>query len=121
MNHNESVISGQISQRVRINHQEGESTPRNLYALNLDRNGINIMVDQSAKVNRTKTSSNSDFDESQLYYWTREWQDSEKQARADIQAGRVTKLNGIDEIEAHFGQLAKQSQAINEERNDVEQ
>ena len=79
------------------------------------------MVDQSAKVNQTKTPSNPNLDESQLYYWTREWQESEEQARTDIQAGRVTKLNGIDELEAHFGQLAKQNQAINEKRNDVEQ
>ena len=69
------------------------------------------MVDRSAKVNRVETSANSDIDEPQLYYWTREWQGSEKQARADIQAGRVTKLNGIDEVDAHFGQLAKRRES----------
>ena len=79
------------------------------------------MVDQSAKVNRVGTPADSDLDESQLYYWTPEWQNSEKQARADIQAGRVEKLNGIDEIEAHFGELAKEGQAVNEEGNDVPQ
>ena len=77
------------------------------------------MVDQSAKVNRVGTPANPDLDESQLYYWTREWQDAEKQSRVDIQAGRVTKLNGIDEIEAHFGELAKEGQAVNEEGNDA--
>ena len=65
------------------------------------------MVDRSAKVNRVETSANPDIDEPQLYYWTREWQDSEKQARADIQAGRVTKLNGLDEVDAHFGKPAE--------------
>lgn len=67
------------------------------------------MVDQSAKVNRTGTSFDSEIDESQLYYWTQRWQDAEKQARADIESGPVTKLNGPDEIEAHFGELAGQS------------
>lgn len=77
------------------------------------------MVDQSARVNRIEMSDNSDLDESQLYYWTPEWQASEKQAKADIKAGRVTNLNGIDEIEAHFDSLAKQTPAMNEERNDI--
>lgn len=79
------------------------------------------MVDQSAKVNRVETSTNSDLDESQLYYWTQEWQASERQARADIRAGRITKLSGIDAMQAHFGELAKRGQAVNEEENDISQ
>ena len=77
------------------------------------------MLKKSTKANPVETLAESDRDASQTYYWTQEWQDSEKQARADIQAGRVTNLNGTDEIEAHFNGLAKQTQAVNEERNDI--
>ncbi len=66
----------------------------------------------------SETSATSDYDESQLYYWTTQWQEAEKRARADIQSGRVTKLNRLDEIETHFKEVAKASRQSAEERND---
>ena len=79
------------------------------------------MPEQSTSPSPSGTPSKSDLDESQLYYWTREWQEAEKRARADIQARRATKLNGVDEIEAHFTNLAKEPLPGNEERDDVQQ
>ena len=43
----------------------------------------------------------------QDYYWSKEWQDEEKQTRADIEAGRTTELDGIDEIRQHFSLLVE--------------
>ena len=77
------------------------------------------MLEQSASANPIVKSTKSDIDGSQRYYWTRQWQDAEKQARADIEAGRGTKLNGLDEIEAHFTDIAKEPLPSNEERDDI--
>ena len=75
-----------------------------------------IVLTESSPFRR---SAKSDLDESQLYYWTQQWQDAEKQARADIEAGRGIKLNGLDEIEAHFTDIAKEPLPSNEERDDI--
>ena len=77
------------------------------------------MLEQSASANPIVKSTKSDIDGAQRYYWTRQWQDAEKQARADIEAGRGTKLNGLDEIEAHFTDSAKEPLPSNEERDDI--
>ena len=77
------------------------------------------MLEQSASANPLVKSTKSDIDGSQRYYWTRQWQDAEKQARSDIEAGRGTKLNGLDEIEAHFTDIAKEPLPSNEERDDI--
>ena len=77
------------------------------------------MLEQSASAIPIVKSTKSDIDGSQRYYWTRQWQDAEKQARADIEAGRGTKLNGLDEIEAHFTDIAKEPLPSNEERDDI--
>ena len=79
------------------------------------------MLEQSASSNPIVKSTKSDIDGAQRYYWTRQWQDAEKQARADIEAGRGTKLNGLDEIEAYFTDIAKEPLPSNEERDDVQQ
>ena len=77
------------------------------------------MLEQSASANPIVKSTKWDIDGSQRYYWKRQWQDAEKQARADIEAGRGTKLNGLDEIEAHFTDIAKEPLPSNEERDDI--
>ena len=77
------------------------------------------MPKQSTSANPSVESAKSDIDKTQEYYWTRQWQESEKQARADIQSARVTKLNGLDAIDSHFNKLSDQTQTISKEEDDV--
>jgi AbrB family looped-hinge helix DNA binding protein len=45
------------------------------------------------------------IDKSQAYFWTPEWQSAEREAQADIDAGRVKEFDSIDELlaELHSG------------------
>ena len=38
------------------------------------------------------------IDSSQAYFWTKQWQEAEKEASADIKAGRVKTFNTVDEL-----------------------
>lgn len=38
------------------------------------------------------------IDKSQAYFWTKEWQDAEKEASEDIKAGRVMTFNTAEEL-----------------------
>lgn len=38
------------------------------------------------------------IDKSQAYFWTHEWQAAEREAQADIDAGRVKEFASIDEL-----------------------
>ena len=37
-------------------------------------------------------------DKSQAYFWTKRWQDSEREADEDIKAGRVKTFDSVDEL-----------------------
>jgi AbrB family looped-hinge helix DNA binding protein len=37
-------------------------------------------------------------DKSQAYFWTKKWQEGEKEADEDIKAGRVKTLGSVDEL-----------------------
>jgi hypothetical protein len=37
-------------------------------------------------------------DKSQAYFWTRKWQEAEKEASEDIKAGRVRTFDSVDEL-----------------------
>jgi AbrB family looped-hinge helix DNA binding protein len=37
-------------------------------------------------------------DKSQAYFWTKKWQDAEKQAQEDIESGRVKSFGSVDEL-----------------------
>jgi AbrB family looped-hinge helix DNA binding protein len=37
------------------------------------------------------------IDKSQSYFWTKKWQDAEKEAEADIKAGRVKAFDSADD------------------------
>ncbi len=39
------------------------------------------------------------IDPEQAYYWTATWQERERQADADIRAGRVTLLQSLDDLD----------------------
>jgi hypothetical protein len=55
------------------------------------------------------------WEDTLYYYWTPEWQKAEAEARADIRAGRVTKLHTLEEIEAHFSALMNSDDTDNDE------
>ena len=38
------------------------------------------------------------IDKSQAWYWTKEWQEAERQADEDIAAGRVKEFDTVDEL-----------------------
>jgi TRAP-type C4-dicarboxylate transport system substrate-binding protein len=40
------------------------------------------------------------MDKSQAYFWTRKWQEAEKEASEDIKAGRVRTFDSVDELRA---------------------
>ena len=43
-------------------------------------------------------------DKSQAYFWTRRWQEGEREAAEDIKAGRVKTFDSIDELIKDLGQ-----------------
>jgi len=38
------------------------------------------------------------IDKSQAYFWTRKWQEAEREADEDIKAGRVKTFDSVDEL-----------------------
>ncbi len=38
------------------------------------------------------------IDTEQAWFWTREWQEAEKEAEADLKAGRVNKFKNVEEL-----------------------
>jgi AbrB family looped-hinge helix DNA binding protein len=38
------------------------------------------------------------IDSSQAYFWTEEWQKAEKEASADVRAGRVRRFDAVDDL-----------------------
>jgi len=38
------------------------------------------------------------IDKSQAYFWTTEWQEAERQAQADIEAGQIQEFASVDEL-----------------------
>lgn len=44
-------------------------------------------------------------DRSQAWFWTKEWQEAEKQADEDIRKGRITRLSSTDELDKPYHKL----------------
>jgi len=42
------------------------------------------------------------IDKSQAYFWTREWQEGEREADEDIRAGRLKTFDSVDELIAEL-------------------
>lgn len=42
-------------------------------------------------------------DKSQAYFWTKRWQEAEKEADEDIRAGRVKAFGSVDELVEDLG------------------
>ncbi len=51
------------------------------------------VVDEQAMLTPKKL-----VDKSQTYFWTKQWQDAEKEADGDIKAGRVKVFNTVEEL-----------------------
>jgi AbrB family looped-hinge helix DNA binding protein len=46
------------------------------------------------------------LDPTQAWFWTKEWQEKERQAEEDIKAGRVSgPFKGVEELKKHLEQL----------------
>jgi TRAP-type C4-dicarboxylate transport system substrate-binding protein len=43
------------------------------------------------------------MDKSQAYFWTKEWQEAEKEASKDIKAGRVKAFDTVEELFEDLG------------------
>lgn len=43
-------------------------------------------------------------DKSQSYFWTKEWQEAEKEASEDIKDGRVKAFDNVDELMKDLGE-----------------
>ena len=63
---------------------------------------VDVQLDEEGRILLTPKKL---VDASQAYYWTQEWQERERQARADIKAGRGKCLNSPDEVVKYFEEL----------------
>lgn len=43
-------------------------------------------------------SAKKSMDKSQTYFWTKAWQEAEKEASKDIKAGRVKSFDTVEEL-----------------------
>ncbi len=55
---------------------------------------VEVVVDDDKAVLMPKKI----VDKSQAYFWTKEWQEAEKEASADIKAGRVKTFDTAEEL-----------------------
>jgi AbrB family looped-hinge helix DNA binding protein len=60
---------------------------------------IEILVDDDKAVLLPKKI----IDKSQAYFWTKEWQEAEREASADIKAGRVKTFDNAEELLKDLG------------------
>jgi AbrB family looped-hinge helix DNA binding protein len=49
------------------------------------------------------------IDKSQAWFWTKEWQDGEREADEDIRMGRVSKAMNLDELMEHLDKLKEET------------
>ncbi|MCX6053612.1 MAG: AbrB/MazE/SpoVT family DNA-binding domain-containing protein [Chloroflexi bacterium] len=54
---------------------------------------VNIEEDGSVRLTPQMT-----IDRSQAYFWTKRWQEGERQSEEDINAGRVEKFDNVDDL-----------------------
>lgn len=50
------------------------------------------------------------IDRAQAYFWTRRWQEGEREADEDIQAGRVEEFKDVEEAVAYLDELDLQGE-----------
>ncbi len=54
---------------------------------------VNVEEDGSIRLTPQVT-----VDRSQVYFWSKRWQEGERQAEEDIHAGKVEKFNNVDDL-----------------------
>ena len=59
---------------------------------------VDFVVEKGALIMRPKTL----VDKDQAWFWTKEWQDSEKEAEKSIRKNQVVKFNNVDEMKKYF-------------------
>ena len=53
----------------------------------------------------------------QEYFWTREWQEGEREADEDMKAGRLSRAYGEDELDLFFKDLQKEAKQVASKKN----
>ena len=53
----------------------------------------------------------------QEYFWTKEWQEGEREADEDIKAGRLSRAYGEDELDLFFKDLHKEAKQLASKKN----
>ena len=53
----------------------------------------------------------------QEYFWTREWQEGEREADEDIKAGRLSRAYGEDELDLFIKDLHKEAKQLASKKN----
>jgi AbrB family looped-hinge helix DNA binding protein len=56
---------------------------------------LEIVVEEDGSIHLTPQVT---VDRSQAYFWTKRWQEGERQAEEDIKAGRVRKFDSVDDL-----------------------
>ena len=56
------------------------------------------LVELQAKEDHIVLTPKKLIDKSQAYFWTKKWQEAERQAQADIEAGRTREFDSVDEL-----------------------
>ena len=56
------------------------------------------IVEVTVKDDKAVLSPKKLIDSSQAYFWTKEWQEAEREASEDIKAGRVKTFNTAEEL-----------------------
>ena len=59
---------------------------------------IGDLLETTLKENRIIIAPKKTIDASQAWFWTKEWQKTEKEAQEDIETGRVKKFKNVEEL-----------------------
>lgn len=59
---------------------------------------VGDIVETTVKEGKIIIIPKKTIDTEQAWFWTREWQEAEKEAEADLKAGRVNKFKNVEEL-----------------------
>lgn len=59
---------------------------------------IGDVVETTIKEGKIIISPKKTIDAEQAWFWTKEWQEAEREAEEDIKAGRVKKFKNVEEL-----------------------
>lgn len=59
---------------------------------------IGDILDTEIKGDKIIIVPKKTIDAEQAWFWTKEWQEAEKEAEADLRAGRVKKFKNVEEL-----------------------